>query len=87
MLTIISWLILGALAGYIASLVVGTNDRQGIGGDIVVGIVGAVIGGLVARLFGYDVTEGALNLPSVLTAIVGAVILLFVLRGFRSRRI
>ena len=87
MLTIISWLILGGLAGYIASLIVGTNPRQSILGDIVVGIVGAVIGGLVARLFGYNVTTGALNLPSILTAIVGAVILLFLLSGFRRSRI
>ena len=43
---IVSWIVIGALAGWVASLIMGTNDRQGCLLDIVVGIVGAFIGGL-----------------------------------------
>lgn len=80
---IISWVILGALAGWIASMIMRTDSEQGGLMNIVVGIIGAVIGGFVIRLFGGDGVTG-LNLGSLLTAILGAIILLAVLRGFRS---
>ena len=47
---IVSWLVIGALAGWVASLITGTNDRQGCLLDIVVGVVGAFIGGLIWQL-------------------------------------
>jgi len=83
-MTVILWIILGALAGWIASLIVGT--REGLLGDIVVGIIGAFIGGLVLQLFGANQTTG-FNVPSLLTAILGAVILLALLRGFRRSQV
>lgn len=83
---IILWIVLGALAGWIASIITGTNPEVGWLGNIVVGIIGAFIGGLVLKLFGGSGVTG-FNLPSVLTAILGAVILLALLKGFRRSEI
>jgi uncharacterized membrane protein YeaQ/YmgE (transglycosylase-associated protein family) len=71
------WIIFGALAGWIASMIMGKNAQMGALANIVVGIVGAVIGGfLMNNVFGAPGVTG-FNLPSMLVAIVGAVILLF----------
>ena len=73
----ILWIVFGALAGWIASMIMGANARMGALANIVVGIVGAVIGGfLMTNVFGAPGVTG-FNLPSMLVAIVGAVILLF----------
>ena len=83
---IILWLIFGALAGWIASMIMGTNRSQGLLLDIVMGIVGAFIGGfLISSLLGFRYEEG-FNLPSIVVATIGAVALLAVTGGFRSRR-
>lgn len=83
-MNILLWIILGALAGWIASLIVKTNDQQGILLDIVVGIVGAFIGGFVFRLFGASGVTG-FNIYSILVAIIGAVILLAIVKAVRGR--
>ena len=81
-LNIIAWIELGALAGWLASIIMRTNAEQGAAGNIIVGIIGAIIGGFVSRaLGGPDVT--GFNITSVIVATVGAVILLFILRLFR----
>lgn len=81
---ILAWLIVGGIAGWLASLVMKTNAAQGTLLDIVVGIVGAFIGGAVLPLVGF---EGAsftgFNLPSLLTAFVGAIILIGTLKLVR----
>lgn len=82
MMELIAWIVLGALAGWIASMIAGTNAEQGGIANIIVGIIGAFIGGLVLRLFGGTGVTG-FNLPSLLTAVLGAVILLYVIKGFR----
>lgn len=82
----VAWIVLGALAGWIASIVTGTNAEQGWVGNIVTGIIGAFIGGLVVRMFGASGATG-FNVPSLLTAILGAVILLSLIKGFRRSRI
>lgn len=78
---IIAWLIFGALAGWIASMIIGNNEEQGALGNIIVGILGAIVGGFVARVLGVDGITG-FNVVSLLVAIVGAVGLLAVFRGF-----
>ena|SRR5215469_12003453 len=76
------WVILGLIAGFIASKLV--NKRgEGFILDVVLGIVGAFIGGWLFRLFGSTGVTG-LNLWSLLVAIVGAVVFLLVYHGFRS---
>ncbi len=76
-MNIIVWIIFGALAGWIASMIMGANARMGALANIVVGIVGAIIGGfLMTNVFGAQGVTG-FNLMSLLVAIGGAVILLF----------
>jgi uncharacterized membrane protein YeaQ/YmgE (transglycosylase-associated protein family) len=70
------WIIFGALAGWIASMIMGANKRMGALANIVVGIVGAFLGGWIMSLFGAQGVTG-FNLPSILIAIGGAVVLLF----------
>lgn len=79
---IIMWIVLGALAGWIASIITGTNERVSGLMNVVVGIIGAFIGGLVLNLLGAGSPSG-FNLASLLTAILGAVILLSLVRAFR----
>jgi uncharacterized membrane protein YeaQ/YmgE (transglycosylase-associated protein family) len=82
--TIIVWIVLGALAGWIASMIMGRNAQMGALANIVVGIIGAFIGGFVMNLFGSPGVTG-LNLYSILVAIGGAVVLLFIV-GLTRRR-
>ena len=79
------WIIFGALAGWIASIIMGKNAQMGAIANIVVGILGAVIGGfLMTNVFGAQGVTG-FNLPSLLVAIGGAVILLFLVGMVRRR--
>ena len=82
---LIAWLFIGGIAGWLASIVMKTNARQGTILDIAVGIVGALIGGYVLGLTGLSSgsTISGFNLPSLVTAFVGAVILLGALRLIR----
>lgn len=77
---IILWIIFGALAGWIASAIMKSND--GVLMDIVIGIVGAVIGGWIMSFFGQGGVSG-FNLYSFLVAILGAVVLIWVVRALR----
>ena len=74
--SIIAWLVLGLIAGFIASRIV-NKQGEGLLLNIVVGVVGAEIGGWLFRLFGMSGVTG-LNLYSLLVATLGAVILLFI---------
>lgn len=79
---IIAWIVLGALAGWIASLFMNTNEEQGAIANVIVGIFGAVVGGLIMGFFGADGVTG-FNLYSLLVAIGGAVVLIAVYRALR----
>jgi uncharacterized membrane protein YeaQ/YmgE (transglycosylase-associated protein family) len=72
---IISWIVLGGIAGWLASMIMKRNDQMGCIMNIVAGIVGAAVGGWVFSLFGGQGVTG-FNLPSLLVAFVGAVIVL-----------
>ena len=76
---IISWLVLGGISGWIASIIMKKNASMGITLNIVVGIVGALIGGFVLTLLGVGSVTG-LNLASILVSIAGACLFLFLLR-------
>lgn len=73
---IIAWIVLGGIAGWIASLIMKTDKQMGLLGNIVVGIVGGLLGGFILQMFGVEGVEG-FNLWSLLVAILGAVILLW----------
>ncbi len=81
---IIAWLVIGGLAGWLASIVMKTNKKQGLLMDIVVGVIGAVIGGVVLGVLGIGEGFTGLNIGSLVTAFVGAVILLWGLRRLRG---
>lgn len=85
---LLAWVILGALAGWIASLIMRTDAEQGAIANIVVGIVGAIIGGFIVGLLGGQSVTG-LNLYSLAVSVLGAVVLLFLYRmvtGASARR-
>ena len=72
---ILLWIIFGALAGWIASMIMNTDAEQGAVLNIIVGVVGAMIGGYLFSTFG-NVGVTGFNLYSLLVAVVGAVVLL-----------
>ena len=82
---LLSSIIVGAIAGWLASMVMSTNRQQGLLMDIVVGIVGAFIGSFLFSLLGASGTTG-FNIWSIFVAVVGAVVLLGVLRMFGGGR-
>jgi len=81
-MNILLWIILGGLAGWIASIVMKTNERQGLLADIVLGIVGALIGGFVVSMLGGQGVTG-FNLYSLVVAIVGAVGVIWIAKSVR----
>ena len=81
----LGWIILGGLAGWIASKIMKTDAQMGILMNIVVGIVGGLLGGWLLSLFGVNVAGGGL-IFSMLTAIAGAVMLLFLVGLVMGRR-
>jgi uncharacterized membrane protein YeaQ/YmgE (transglycosylase-associated protein family) len=82
---IIAWIILGALAGIIAEKL--TGSRTGLVIATVVGIVGALLGGFLAKaLFGVDSLDNFFDISTWITAIVGAVVLLLIVRVITDRR-
>jgi uncharacterized membrane protein YeaQ/YmgE (transglycosylase-associated protein family) len=82
---IILMLIVGGLIGWVASMIMRTDAQQGIFLNIVVGIVGAFIGGLLFSGFlgGAPITSGELSIPSLLVSLLGAVVLLAIINLFR----
>jgi uncharacterized membrane protein YeaQ/YmgE (transglycosylase-associated protein family) len=83
---ILSWIIVGLIAGFLASVVV-KGGGYGCIGDIVVGVIGGLLGGFIASYFIHvgDPMSG-INLPSILIAFGGAVLLLLILRLLGGRR-
>ena len=81
---IISWIILGALAGWIASKITGHDESMGGTANIIVGIAGALVGGLIMSLIGKTGVTG-FNISSFLVALGGAVLLLAVFKGIRRK--
>jgi uncharacterized membrane protein YeaQ/YmgE (transglycosylase-associated protein family) len=87
-MSFILWLVVGGVLGWVASMIMGTNDKQGIFLNIVVGIVGAFLGGLIlSPLFGTGtINQYDFSMGSLLVSLLGAIILLFIVGLFRRRR-
>ncbi len=77
---IIAWLVVGGLAGWIASMIMGKNEQMGLVANIIVGIIGAFIGGFVMNAIGGNGDMTGINIGSILVAVLGAVILLGILK-------
>jgi uncharacterized membrane protein YeaQ/YmgE (transglycosylase-associated protein family) len=86
MINFIIWIIAGALIGWLASIIMRTSKRQGLIADIIVGIVGAFVGGyFLSPLFNVStINEGNFSIPALLVSLGGAVILLAISRLFRN---
>lgn len=82
----LAWLVIGAISGWLASIVMKTNRRQGLLMDIVVGILGALLGGFLFNQFG-EVGVTGFNIWSVFVAFTGAVVLLVLIRLVSGQRL
>ena len=81
---IISWIVLGAIAGFLANMIVG--GREGLIGTIILGIVGAVVGGYIATTVFHKGDVSGVNIESIVIAVLGAILVLFVWRALTRRR-
>lgn len=79
---IIAWIVVGLLAGWLASLVMKTNSQQGPMMDIILGVIGAFVGGFLMNMFGQSGVTG-FNLYSIVVATLGAVVVIFIGRKLR----
>ena len=84
-MSILAWLVVGLIAGFLAKYVVPGEGPGGILGDIIIGIIGAFIGGWIFHAFGESGVNG-LTPWSILVAFVGAAVLLFIMRAISGRR-
>ena len=86
MIDFILWIIAGALIGWLASIIMKTDSRQGLIADIIVGIVGAFIGGyFLSPLFNVStINESNYSIPALLVSLGGAIILLAISKLFRN---
>ncbi|MNC85799.1 hypothetical protein D3C83_14130 [compost metagenome] len=85
----IIWLVVGGIIGWVASMIMGTNEQQGMILNIVVGIVGALLGGwLIAPLFGVaTINQNDFSIGGLLVSLVGAIILLAIVNLIRRKSI
>ena len=83
-MSILAWIVLGLVAGFIASKLV-NRTGSGIVMDLILGVVGAFVGGFLFTRFGAAGVTG-LNLYSILVATVGAAVVLFIYHAFAGRR-
>lgn len=82
-MSIIAWIVLGLIAGFIASKIV-NKSGEGVVLDIVLGVVGAVVGGWLFSFFGMSGVSG-LNIYSLVVAVIGAVVVLFAYHAITGR--
>jgi uncharacterized membrane protein YeaQ/YmgE (transglycosylase-associated protein family) len=82
-MNILLWLLLGLIAGWLASVIMGSNSQQGMLMDIILGVVGAFVGGFVMNLFGAPGVSG-FNIYSIVVAVIGAVALIWLGRALRT---
>ncbi len=88
-MTILAWIIVGIIAGWMAKRVIPGEGSKGVFGDLVIGVVGALVGGWIFNYFGHPGATG-LNVGSTLVAFVGAMVVLWLTRlltGARNTRL
>lgn len=84
-MSIIAWLVLGLIAGWIGSMIVNRRG-EGLLMDIVLGVIGAFVGGFLFNMFGATGVTG-LNIYSMIVAVIGAVVVLFLYHALVRRRV
>ncbi|MBS0410279.1 MAG: GlsB/YeaQ/YmgE family stress response membrane protein [Proteobacteria bacterium] len=84
-MSILAWLVVGLIAGFIASKII--NKRgEGVIMDIVLGVVGAIVGGFIFNFFGHSAPTG-INLYSIFVAVIGAIVVLLAYHAVVGRRV
>lgn len=81
---ILSWIIIGGIAGWLASIFTGNNRKMGIGSNIIVGTLGGFLGGFIFNILGGIGVTG-FNLWSLLVSFIGAVVLLAIISAFSKK--
>lgn len=84
-MSILGWVILGAIAGWIASIIMKKNSQMGAFANIFVGIIGAFIGGFLFHILGGIGITG-FNFWSLIVAVIGSVVLLWIINSFNRRK-
>lgn len=84
-MTLLAWVIVGIIAGWLAKMVIPGEGPKGVLGDLVIGVVGAIAGGWIFNYFGHPGATGV-NIGSVLVAFIGAVVVLWLMRQFVGTR-
>lgn len=83
----LAWLVVGAIAGWLAGLLVKGDEGLGVIGHIVLGLVGALLGGwVVSQVTGNDPMDGVFDISTLVTAVVGAVVVVLVVGMLMGRR-
>ncbi len=80
-MSFLSWIVVGIIAGFLGKMVVPGEGPGGLFGDLIIGVIGAILGGWLFNMFGHVGATG-INLPSIIVAFIGAVILLLIMRAF-----
>lgn len=81
---LLSWIIIGGIAGWLASIFTGNDKRMGLGSNILVGILGGLIGGFLINILGGKGVTG-FNLWSLLVSFIGSVVLLAIINAFAKK--
>jgi uncharacterized membrane protein YeaQ/YmgE (transglycosylase-associated protein family) len=83
---LVAWLVLGAIAGYLAGMFVKGDERLGVIGHVFLGIVGALVGGFIAnQLTGGDYLN-RIDIPSIIVAVIGAIVVVVAYKALTGRR-
>ena len=80
---ILAWIVLGLIAGFIASKIV-NKTGEGLVMDVILGVVGAIVGGFIFNFFGHAGVTG-FNIPSMIVAVIGAIVVLLLYRAVARR--
>lgn len=80
-MSFLSWIVVGIIAGFLGKMVVPGEGPGGLFGDLIIGVIGAILGGWLFNMFGHVGATG-INLASIVVAFIGAVILLLIMRAF-----
>ncbi|HLW60792.1 MAG TPA: GlsB/YeaQ/YmgE family stress response membrane protein [bacterium] len=84
-MSILAWIIVGIIAGWLAKKVIPGEGPGGVLGDLVIGVIGALVGGWIFNYFGHPGATGV-NIGSIVVAFVGAVVVLWLMRLVFGRR-
>lgn len=84
LVNIIIWIVVGGIAGWLASMLMGTNRTQSFFEDVVVGVVGGLLGGFILDVLNIGGDVDGINIASIIVAFFGAVVLLLTLKAVRG---